>query len=365
MSDNIFLVNKDTKELSKVEPLAFSDIGIKERQDLQEWVLENPDLLGEPLLVVTSEYDKFDKSSKRLDVLALDKTGSLVIVELKLETQGSLADLQAIRYAAFCSTMTWEDVIDEFTSFNECDSEKANERILNFLDESELPILDNKPRIILAAGSVDDPELTSSVLWLRSFGVDISCVELTPYLLQKNEQIILVPRVIIPIPEAKDYMINVERKEAAQVKERKDAVLYRNFWKLVAEELNALDTRFKSSGKSSDSYLTLLGCKSTLHYEWYIRKKERIIEASLHFEEKEREKNIVLLNKIKEKEAEIAEGIDFDFKAAPWGKRWASAGFLIPVEGMVLNKEIAAIAAKTMKVLIDRTYSIVEQYFKK
>jgi hypothetical protein len=72
----------------------------------------------------------------------------------------------------------------------------------------------------LAAGGFDDPEVTSCVLWLRSFGVDIACVEITPYRLPDN-RIALVPRVIIPLPETKDYMVSAEEKEAEQAQQRK------------------------------------------------------------------------------------------------------------------------------------------------
>ena len=34
--------------------------------------------------MITSEFDRFDKSDRRLDILALDRAGRLVVVELKL-----------------------------------------------------------------------------------------------------------------------------------------------------------------------------------------------------------------------------------------------------------------------------------------
>ena len=40
MNDLLYMVDGSTKELEAVEPLAFSALGIKERQDLQEWVLK-------------------------------------------------------------------------------------------------------------------------------------------------------------------------------------------------------------------------------------------------------------------------------------------------------------------------------------
>jgi RecB family endonuclease NucS len=65
--------------------------------------VKHPNLLGTNLLVLTKEYDKFDKSDKRVDILAVAEDKKLVVIELKRSVEHSHADLQAIRYAAFCS----------------------------------------------------------------------------------------------------------------------------------------------------------------------------------------------------------------------------------------------------------------------
>jgi hypothetical protein len=83
-------------------------------------------------------------------------------------------------------------------------SEDASTKICEFLETEELPELNNRPRIVLAAGSMDDQELTSSVLWLRGFNLDITCTELAPYQMPDSDKVTLVPRTIIPIPEAHD-----------------------------------------------------------------------------------------------------------------------------------------------------------------
>ncbi|HQJ80751.1 MAG TPA: hypothetical protein PLW21_09710 [Methanothrix sp.] len=223
MADNIFLVNQETGEPEKVERVPFAEIDIKERGDLEKWIINNPELLGEDLLIITSEFDKFDKTHRRLDLLALDPNlpsdsrAVLVVIELKLDANRSLADQQAIRYAAFCSTMKMDDIVKLLAKRLDITLEDASTKICDFLEVDELPQLGSRPRIILAAGSLDDPELTSCVLWLRTFGVDISCTELIPYRLPKSSQIILVPRIIIPLPEAKDYVIRVEQKEASEM----------------------------------------------------------------------------------------------------------------------------------------------------
>ncbi len=75
---------------------------------MEEWIAMHPDILGEDLLTITTEYDGFDRTSKRLDILAVDKVGKLVVVELKRDIADAFVDLQALHYAAYSSTLTLE-----------------------------------------------------------------------------------------------------------------------------------------------------------------------------------------------------------------------------------------------------------------
>lgn len=55
-------------------------------------------------------------------------------------------------------------------------------------------------------------EVISAVLWLRESEINIECIRLTPYFDQKGE-LFINPEIIIPLPEAKDY---IEKKESKQ-----------------------------------------------------------------------------------------------------------------------------------------------------
>jgi hypothetical protein len=77
---------------SRAERLSLADAGLREREHLQEWILANPDIIGEDILVITSEFDRWlpnavSRSNRairdRLDILGLDATGQLVVAELK------------------------------------------------------------------------------------------------------------------------------------------------------------------------------------------------------------------------------------------------------------------------------------------
>ena len=75
MSENIFIVDPSTQKSRKVEKVSLGSIGVKETKDLERWIRDYPELLGERLLVVSSQFSKFDKSKARLDVLAMDVLG--------------------------------------------------------------------------------------------------------------------------------------------------------------------------------------------------------------------------------------------------------------------------------------------------
>ena len=357
-ADRIFLVDPETKEPKGILPVSFSDINIKERADLEEWVVKHPELLGEDLLIITNEFSKFDGSNRRLDILALDTEGVVVVIELKLDATKSFADLQAIRYAAFCSTMTMDDVLALLAKFENSGKENASEKVREFLDVEELPELGNRPRIILAAGSMDDQELTSSVLWLRNFGVDISCVELAPYRIPDLYQIILVPRIIIPIPEAKEYQIRVQEKEVSQIK--KDRTPYLRLWQAIAEEFNKLEGSFKV-----EQVRPLTSLRMPMHdsgyemrYEWWLWRDHGFLGACINFSSNDIQENLRLIEIIRSHESQIREGIDLEFRSR--SRKTAYAEFRIPYEGDFPSTNIAPEAARVMKLLIDRTWPLIE-----
>lgn len=214
----LFRIDTEGKAAEAVAADSFSQLHYHERYDIQEWVLHNPQLLGESLLVITSEFSSFDRTSERLDVLALDRSGKLVVVELKRTATRTTAELQALRYAAYCSTLTLQDIVEMRSAFStgrnvQLTHEQAREEIRAFVESPDFEELNDKPRIIIAADDFG-PELTSAVLWLRSFEVDIRCVRLTPY--SVNGTLVVDSTVLIPLPEAEEFVIRREKKDATR-----------------------------------------------------------------------------------------------------------------------------------------------------
>jgi RecB family endonuclease NucS len=92
----MFTVNHQTNRISPVKIKTFSELGFTERKHLQEWLAHSPDALGEELLIIQKEFDGFDDTRERFDLLALDKAGNLVIIENKLDDSGRDVVWQAL-----------------------------------------------------------------------------------------------------------------------------------------------------------------------------------------------------------------------------------------------------------------------------
>ena len=212
----IFSIANGLDKAKKIHAGSFVDLNIWERQHIEEWIRSNPEMLGEDLLIVSIEFDRFTNSNDRIDVLAVDRSGNLVVIELKRDPAAGYADLQALRYAAMVSSMTIDLLAPYYISYRnkyyeETLSEaEAQDQIIDFVESDTFSELSNKPRIILCSEGFSQ-ELTATVLWLRESEIDISCVKITPYRIDEN--IIIVPKVVIPLEEAKQYLIDIKRKE--------------------------------------------------------------------------------------------------------------------------------------------------------
>ena len=215
----ILVVNTQSNDAQIVHATSFVNEGVWERNHIQDWVRKNPALLGEPLLILTIEFDRFEGSKDRLDALALDKRGNLIIIEFKRTSDGGMADLQAIRYASMVSATRLEQLVPYYVDYlrkycgEEIDSDFALERMVEFVEDPDFTELSNRPRIMLCAQDFG-PELTTSVLWLREFGIDITCIRITPH--KTDGTLVVVPTRIIPLTEAEAYMVNVRQKEESR-----------------------------------------------------------------------------------------------------------------------------------------------------
>lgn len=108
----MFIIDRHTNRISLVNVKYFSELGLAECKHLQEWLTYQSDALGEELLIIRKEFDGFDDTRERLNLLALDKDGNLVIIENKLDDSGRDVVWQVIKYASYCASLTKGQIVD-------------------------------------------------------------------------------------------------------------------------------------------------------------------------------------------------------------------------------------------------------------
>lgn len=82
-----------------------------ECRDLQRLLRENIPVIAPDTLVLAEEYGEWDVSRCRIDLLGIERDANLVAIELKRPEDGGHMELQAIRYAAMVSTMTFDEAV--------------------------------------------------------------------------------------------------------------------------------------------------------------------------------------------------------------------------------------------------------------
>ncbi len=128
-------------------------------------------------------------------------------------------ELQAIRYAAMVSRMTFQRAIRIFQAFldKSGNSRDARSELLNWLTASEIPRDDTVLDVRIVLVSADfKKELTTAVLWLREWELDIRCVKVAPH--ADGDGIILEVQEIVPLKETSEYQISI-REEAISRRE--------------------------------------------------------------------------------------------------------------------------------------------------
>jgi hypothetical protein len=204
--------------LHPVPTTTFAAEQVWERSDLQRLLRANIEVIADGVLVVSEEFGAFADARRRIDLLGVDRDGRLVVFELKRTTDGGHVELQALRYAAMVSAMTFDELVEYYERYlsqvEPSAVDEARERLAAWLEDAggEETILSREVRIVLVAAGFDR-EITTTVLWLNDvYGLDIRCVRLTPY--RVDDRLLLDVQQVIPLPEASDLTVRLRRRES-------------------------------------------------------------------------------------------------------------------------------------------------------
>jgi hypothetical protein len=248
----------------RIEQTRFEISGLSERGDLQRLLRKQIEIILPEVLVIAEEFGDWDESRRRIDLLAVDCEGNLVVIELKRNEDGGHMELQSLRYAAMVSGMTFDQAVLIYQKYlgGDIDNGDAREALLRHLglEEPDESRFARAVRIVLVASNFSK-EITTTVMWLNERGLDIRCIRIAPY--ADNGRVLVDVQQLIPLPEAADYQIRVQTKERRIENERIErpelARARFDFWSEYVEALEGESERGGDPQYTSNRWRVLEG----------------------------------------------------------------------------------------------------------
>lgn len=345
----MFKINAIANRIQPLETRRFSELGFSERKHLQEWLANHPQALtqddGDELLIIQKEFDGFDDTRERLDLLAIDKQGNLVIIENKLDDSGRDVVWQALKYASYCANLKKQQVVEIFQRYLDeqarqegKESESAQSVLLEFLGAEDLQSVQintlKSQRLILVAAKYRK-EVTNTVLWLSQFGIDCRCFKVTLY--QTGDELFLNVEQIIPTPEATDFMIGMIAKEdeekSASNEQRRSHGLRLEFWEQTLEAFCHSSCRlYDNISPGRDHWLAAGSGLSGMSFNLIFGKNEIRVEFSM--QRSQAEANQLVFDRLlaQKQQIETAFAAELDWLPLP-GRKACRIQFAKPVDG--------------------------------
>ena len=211
-------------------PISLAEAGLKEREHLQEWVLQHPQILGGDVKIVSFEFGNWtgsggSSSHDRLDVLGLDVEGRLVVVELKRDKAPDTVDMQALKYSALVSRFTREDVDKVHAQFltrkrgEQVSVETAAAELDEWatINEDSLRV----PRMMLMASSFPRTVTATIVFLHQQLGLDVQLLAFQAY--RTDDRVLLTVSQHYPPPDIEEFVLSPEVVEAKQQRTAKSS----------------------------------------------------------------------------------------------------------------------------------------------
>ena len=160
----------------KLKPLktSLAAEGKSESYDLEEWIVTDASILGSGLAIIGRQVAT---KSGRLDLLAIDRSGNLVVVELKRDKLPRDVLAQAIDYASDVAMWSVDKIGEVCVSHA---GKELDEHLSDSFPDIDVASLNiNEAQRILLVGFGVESSLERMISWLSSsYGVSVNAVVL-------------------------------------------------------------------------------------------------------------------------------------------------------------------------------------------
>ncbi len=274
----IYEITSDS--IRKIAETSFGAVGLHERFNLQRLLRSQIAVISPDTLVIAEEFGEWEDSRRRIDLLGIDKDANLVVIELKRTEDGGHMELQALRYAAMVSTMTFEKATEVFAEFLSKTQSNAdpNTTLLDFLEweEPDEDQFAQDVRVVLVSAEFSK-ELTTAVMWLNEHDLDIRCIRMKPYL--DNGRTLIDVQQVVPLPEVAAYQVQIREKERRERKDRAERYdIRKRFWTKLLDYARTKTDLHADISPGEYGYVGAGAGVRGLIFNYDIRRHEAIVE---------------------------------------------------------------------------------------
>lgn len=243
-------IDRKNQSFSLLDTPTLADVSITERYDLQEFICNSPDAffneIGLELFLLGKEIEPSPNVQDRIDILALDKEGRCVVIELK-RGNNKLQMLQAISYTGMISQWSPDDLLRLL-------DDNQQEALLEFL-EVDRDDINREQRIVLIAEAYDYALLIGAEWLNEKFGVDITCCRIAVAKDGSTNSEYLVCSNVYPAPELVKESVARGRKHT------------------VASEVQWPDWKTALAGVTNSAVTLYFGQEIAVNRDSYLRKR--------------------------------------------------------------------------------------------
>lgn len=206
-------IDRKNQSFSLLDTPTLADVSITERYDLQEFISNSPDAffreMGLELFLIGKEVEPSQNVQDRIDLLAIDKEGRCVIVELK-RGNNKLHMLQAISYAGMISHWSPDDLLQLL--------DDDQQEVLSEFLEVDRDDINREQQIVLIAEAYDYALLIGAEWLSEQFGVNITCCRIALAKDSSSNSEYLVCSNVYPAPELVKEAVSRGRKHTVTSK---------------------------------------------------------------------------------------------------------------------------------------------------
>lgn len=169
----------------------YKKIPVDKEEQIENFIEEHPEILENDLFIIGRQVATTQKTW--IDLLGLDKEGNLIIIELKKDKTPRDVVSQILEYAVWAENIQYEELNRIATTSHITNHPSLMKKFE--LEFDSIPEFFNEHQKLYIVSEIIDKKTENVARYLKTRGIDISCIELNFY--ENNGQKLADTHVVV------------------------------------------------------------------------------------------------------------------------------------------------------------------------